>query len=115
MCVGPLCAGNCIPDSPPLGAPNPDNPQVFFDISVGGSVIGSIVMELKADVTPKTCTQLPLPLLLTSWNLRTFVSNVSKVYRWRVYFPQAKTSGRCAQASPRAQQAAFTKARRFIV
>jgi hypothetical protein len=52
-----------VPDSPPLGAPNPDNPQVFFDISVGGSVIGTIVMELKADVTPKTCTQLPLPVI----------------------------------------------------
>jgi cyclophilin family peptidyl-prolyl cis-trans isomerase len=38
----------------PLGEPNPDNPKVFFDISVGGSAIGKIVMELKKDITPKT-------------------------------------------------------------
>jgi hypothetical protein len=42
-------------DSPPLGAPSPGNPLVYFDISVGGSVIGTITMELKVDVVPKTC------------------------------------------------------------
>lgn len=30
------------------------NPQVFFDISIGGEPAGRIVMELAADVVPKT-------------------------------------------------------------
>ncbi|MDJ9043354.1 peptidylprolyl isomerase, partial [Clostridium perfringens] len=30
------------------------NPRVFFDMSVGGAPTGRIVMELFADVTPKT-------------------------------------------------------------
>merc|ERR1712125_276253 len=30
------------------------NPQVFFDISIGGSPAGRITMELYADVVPKT-------------------------------------------------------------
>jgi len=41
--------------SPPLGAPNPANPLVYFDISVGdGTPLGRIVMEMKKDITPKT-------------------------------------------------------------
>lgn len=47
-----------IPYAPPLGKPNPANPKVFFDIKLGrygDSVpLGRIVMELKADVVPKT-------------------------------------------------------------
>ena len=39
--------------TPPLPV-NPSNPKVFFDISVGPNAIGKIVMELKADVAPKT-------------------------------------------------------------
>ncbi|GFR49175.1 hypothetical protein Agub_g11198 [Astrephomene gubernaculifera] len=43
---------------PPLGPPNPANPLVYFDIKLGRSAdatpLGRIVMELKADVTPKT-------------------------------------------------------------
>ena len=31
-----------------------DNPRVFFDISIGGKAAGRIVMELRADVAPKT-------------------------------------------------------------
>ena len=33
---------------------HPHNPVVFFDIKVGGTEIGRILMELYADVTPKT-------------------------------------------------------------
>ncbi|KAJ2395914.1 peptidyl-prolyl cis-trans isomerase cpr6 [Coemansia sp. RSA 2559] len=33
---------------------NPSNPRVFFDISIGGSAAGRIVMELYADKVPKT-------------------------------------------------------------
>nr|XP_006629535.1 PREDICTED: peptidyl-prolyl cis-trans isomerase D [Lepisosteus oculatus] len=33
---------------------NPDNPRAFFDVDVGGERVGRIVMELFADVVPKT-------------------------------------------------------------
>jgi cyclophilin family peptidyl-prolyl cis-trans isomerase len=32
----------------------PGNPQVFFDIEIGGEAAGKIVMELRADVVPET-------------------------------------------------------------
>ncbi|KAJ3143221.1 hypothetical protein HK100_000020 [Physocladia obscura] len=31
-----------------------DNPRVFFDIEIGGAKAGRIIMELRADVVPKT-------------------------------------------------------------
>ena len=30
------------------------NPKVFFDITAGGSPLGRIIMELHADIVPKT-------------------------------------------------------------
>jgi len=36
------------------GAVNPNNPVVFFDISIGGQDQGRVKMELFADVVPKT-------------------------------------------------------------
>jgi len=39
--------------TPPLGAPS--GLQVFFEMEVGGKALGRITMELKTDVTPKTC------------------------------------------------------------
>jgi len=35
------------------GLRHPDNPVVFFDISIGGFPAGRIKMELFADVVPK--------------------------------------------------------------
>eukprot|EP00237_Pycnococcus_provasolii_P011105 CAMPEP_0198712254 /NCGR_PEP_ID=MMETSP1471-20131121/4121_1 /TAXON_ID=41880 /ORGANISM="Pycnococcus provasolii, Strain RCC733" /LENGTH=299 /DNA_ID=CAMNT_0044472203 /DNA_START=54 /DNA_END=957 /DNA_ORIENTATION=- len=44
--------------APPLGAPAGDSPRVFFDIALDrygeGTKLGRIVIELKADVAPKT-------------------------------------------------------------
>lgn len=37
-----------------ISKPEKRNPQVFFDIRVGGSDVGRIVMLLRADVVPKT-------------------------------------------------------------
>jgi peptidylprolyl isomerase len=39
--------------TPPV-ATNPDNPKVFFDISIGGSPAGRIVFELFKDAVPLT-------------------------------------------------------------
>ena len=43
------------PASTPLTLACPPARSVFFDINVGGGSIGTIEMELKADVTPRTC------------------------------------------------------------
>ncbi|XP_067950906.1 peptidyl-prolyl cis-trans isomerase H-like [Watersipora subatra] len=34
--------------------PNPDNPIVFFDVSIGSTEVGRVKFELFADVVPKT-------------------------------------------------------------
>jgi Peptidyl-prolyl cis-trans isomerase (rotamase) - cyclophilin family len=39
--------------APPV-APNPENPKVFFDITIGDAPAGRIVFELFADAAPKT-------------------------------------------------------------
>ncbi|MED6245177.1 hypothetical protein ATANTOWER_032591 [Ataeniobius toweri] len=39
----------------PSGKPsNPENPRVFFDVDIDGERAGRIVLELFADITPKT-------------------------------------------------------------
>ncbi|XP_018591505.1 peptidyl-prolyl cis-trans isomerase D [Scleropages formosus] len=40
--------------SPQNKPSNPDNPRVFLDIDVGGERVGRVVLELFADVVPKT-------------------------------------------------------------
>ena len=50
LSVGPATADDYKPHYPI----NPKDPQVFFDISIGGKPAGRIVMELFADSTPKT-------------------------------------------------------------
>lgn len=40
--------------SPHCKPANPSNPRVFLDVSVGGELVGRIVLELFADVCPKT-------------------------------------------------------------
>lgn len=41
-------------DEPPPGQKKKQNPQVYFDISVGKTELGRIIMMLRADVVPKT-------------------------------------------------------------
>ena len=40
--------------SPVLIYTNRSNPKVFFDITIGGKNAGRVIMELRADVVPKT-------------------------------------------------------------
>ena len=36
------------------GALDVPNPKVFFDIDIGGATVGRLIMELRADVVPRT-------------------------------------------------------------
>lgn len=68
--------------SPPLGPPNSSNPIVFLDIALGrygdATKLGRILIELKADVVPKTadnfkqlCTKEPGQVLNLAASLTT--------------------------------------------
>ena len=54
--ISPSVTFNAQPNLPRAhaNASNPHNPVVFFDVTIGGHNAGRIVMELFADVTPKT-------------------------------------------------------------
>ncbi|KAL1960747.1 hypothetical protein VTO42DRAFT_6577 [Malbranchea cinnamomea] len=52
--------------------PNPNNPIVFFDITLGGEPLGRIKMELFANITPRTAE-----------NFRQFCTGESKDARGR--------------------------------
>lgn len=42
------------PSTAPAHNPSMNNPKCFFDMTIGGAPAGKIVMELRADVVPKT-------------------------------------------------------------
>ena len=46
------------------------SPKVFFDITAGGKELGRIIMELFADVVPKTAGGLSLDCLTVAENFR---------------------------------------------
>lgn len=45
---------SCLPTATQITINKMANPKVFFDMTVGGASVGKIVMELRADVAPKT-------------------------------------------------------------
>lgn len=40
--------------SPQAKPSNPSNPQVFFNVDIGGKQVGRVVLELFADMVPQT-------------------------------------------------------------
>lgn len=40
--------------SPQAKTSNPSNPQIFFDVDIGREQVGQIVLDLFADIIPKT-------------------------------------------------------------
>lgn len=58
-------------------------PQVFFDISIGGQPAGRIVMELEADVVPKTAENFRALCTGTSFIKSTVITMCSLLRKWR--------------------------------
>lgn len=59
---------------------NPQNPKVFFDIVIGGTPTGRIIMELYQDTCPKTAENFRytgIKLVLPSFNPVDPVTNYS--------------------------------------
>lgn len=46
--------GSAAPRTGPFHPVNPNNPQVFMDITIGGDIAGRITMELFSDAVPRT-------------------------------------------------------------
>lgn len=58
-------------------------PQVFFDISIGGQPAGRIVMELEADVVPKTAENFRALCTGTYFIKSTVLTMCSLLRKWR--------------------------------
>ena len=68
------------------------NPKVFFDVSAGGTPLGRIVMELRADVVPKTAE-----------NFRALCTG--EFFRFRFSFRTLSLSEKKARCRPRHSRA----------
>lgn len=69
--------------------PNPKNPVVFFDITIGNIPAGRIKMELFADIAPKTAENFRflfvLAVIAFSYSLACFLGNLTgKNFKWFV-------------------------------
>ena len=60
-----------------------ENPVVFFDITIGGSLKGRIEMELRADVVPKTA-EVRFSKLMAVASKGYLAQKLSNIY-WAIY------------------------------
>ena len=69
-------------------------PKVFFDVSIGGTPAGRIVLELRSDVVPKTCAN--FRALCTGEKVRSLLQR-------RVQLAQRVLSTRCVVGASQEQ------------